>query len=61
MSTKVVDIIIENVQILSEKLDDKQVKYCVKCLSDHPLFCGLTTEELTILCAEMVWAKATKN
>lgn len=61
LSTKVVDIIVENVQILSEKLDAKQVKYCVKCLSDHPLFCGLTPEELTILCGEMVWVKATRN
>lgn len=57
LSTKVVDMIVENVQILSESLTTQQITFCVNTLSNHPLFSGLTQEELSTLCSEMVWVQ----
>lgn len=61
LSTKVVDMIIENIQILSEKLTEAQIQYCVKALADHTLFSGLSHDELKALCAQMVWVSAKKD
>ena len=61
LSTKVVDMIVENVHILNDRLSEEQVNFCVKCLTDHPLFSGLSPEELKMLCSEMIQVKANRN
>lgn len=41
-STKVLDVILENVTMISEQLDDGQVRYCMEHLREHQLFSGLS-------------------
>ena len=54
-------MIVENVHILNDRLNEEQVNFCVKCLTDHPLFSDLSPEELKMLCSEMIWVKANRN
>ncbi len=61
LSTKVVDMVVENVEILSETLTKQQIEFSVACLSNHPLFSGLTNEELSTLCSEMIWVQGKQN
>ena len=37
-------MIVENVHILTDKINQDQVQFCAKCLTDHPLFSGLSQE-----------------
>ena len=54
-STKVLDVILENVTLISEQLDETQVKYCMEHLREHQLFSGLSEQEMKTICEQMVW------
>jgi hypothetical protein len=60
-STKVVDIILENVKMIEETLTQEQISYCMKHLREHQLFNGLSEDELKAVCQEMVWMEGTKD
>lgn len=60
-STKVMDIILENVRLITEVLTSEQVDRCMLMLKEHQLFNGLAEEELRAVCEGMVWMEGNKN
>lgn len=47
--------------MISEKLTNDQINYCINQLMDHQLFSGLSNEELKQICKEMVWMEGHQN
>lgn len=55
------DIILENVRLITEVLTSEQVDRCMLMLKEHQLFNGLAEEELRAVCEGMVWMEGNKN
>ena len=60
-STKVVDIVVEKVNILREDLSEKQIKYCCQVLKQHQLFSSLKEEELRAISEGMISVSGEKD
>ena len=60
-STKVVDVLVEKVEVITEDISPQQVSYCIQILKKHQLFNSLSNDELQAIGEGMIYVRGDKG